>query len=102
MFMPISGIFCPYSPMNGPELRNLMSIKENNDINSLYSSQMDRYRRNNAVFGPYFSTGGQDERCPGDDEWRGPKIVYNISNNRLEQGDTYDDENNCSYRRMEI
>lgn len=45
---------------------------------------------------------GTTVRMPlGTDEWRAPKIVYNRSNHRLEQGDTYDDENNRSYHRME-
>lgn len=54
MFIPISGIFCTYFPVNGPERAHFLEIREHNDINFLYLPQMDRDRRNNDIFCPYF------------------------------------------------
>lgn len=53
MFILISGIFCPYFLVNGPERGHFLAIRGNSDINYLYFSQMDGYRRNNAIFCPY-------------------------------------------------
>ncbi|OMG49714.1 hypothetical protein BK140_09090 [Paenibacillus macerans] len=36
MFIPISGIFCSYFPMNGPDFRYFVTVRENSDINFLY------------------------------------------------------------------
>ncbi|MBS5909894.1 hypothetical protein P4H94_03535 [Paenibacillus macerans] len=50
MFILISGIFCTYFSMNGPEREDFLATRENNDINCLYFPQMDGNRRNNAIF----------------------------------------------------
>ncbi|MGZ7443214.1 hypothetical protein [Paenibacillus sp. TH7-28] len=36
MFIPISGIFCSYFPMNGPDCGYFVTVRENSDINFLY------------------------------------------------------------------
>lgn len=36
MFTPTSGTLCPYFPMNGPEYRNFLPVRENSDIKCLY------------------------------------------------------------------
>ncbi|MGZ7442112.1 hypothetical protein [Paenibacillus sp. TH7-28] len=41
MFIPISGTFCPYFSMKGPERGHFLVIRENSDINVFYFSQMD-------------------------------------------------------------
>ncbi|KFN07671.1 hypothetical protein DJ90_6071 [Paenibacillus macerans] len=38
MSTPISGIFCPYFPKNGPERGYFLAIRENSGINFLYFS----------------------------------------------------------------
>ncbi|MGZ7445070.1 hypothetical protein [Paenibacillus sp. TH7-28] len=42
MFTPTRGTLCPYFPMNGPECRNFLQVRENSDIKCPYFSQMDR------------------------------------------------------------
>ncbi|MCY7558009.1 hypothetical protein GNQ08_11720 [Paenibacillus macerans] len=53
MFIPISGIFVPYSLVKGPERGRFLATEDNSGINRLYFSQIDGYRRNSGIFCPY-------------------------------------------------
>ncbi|MGZ7441421.1 hypothetical protein [Paenibacillus sp. TH7-28] len=54
MFIPISGTFCPYFPMNGLERRHFLAVEANSGINYLYFSQMDGFLQNSDILCPYF------------------------------------------------
>ncbi|RRJ66267.1 hypothetical protein EHV15_27630 [Paenibacillus oralis] len=53
LFIPVSGIFSLYFPMNGPKRGHFLANGKNSDINYLYILLKWGDRRNNALFCPY-------------------------------------------------